>query len=194
MVRARARGKARTTFLAAPATTSTTIVGAPRCDPSSTIPGPTISQCGKGCVLRSSSQRIHHNTPCSLHRHTMGLPVVPPSRPYRFLHRTSSKLRLLLGHHGQACGISSNSFNTMALTPPTVTDWVTDSGASNHTTSDAGNLTSIRSPTFTDSSYIVVRNGSALPVRFTLIMSLLLMILLKIFYLFIVLPLTIDVP
>jgi hypothetical protein len=98
--RARARGKARTTFLAAPPTTSTTIAGAPRCNPPSTIPGPTISQCGKGCVLRSSSRRIHPNTPCSLHRHTTGLPVVPPSRPYRFLHRTSSKLRLLLGRHG----------------------------------------------------------------------------------------------
>jgi hypothetical protein len=35
----------------------------------------------------------------------------------------------------------ANSFNTMALTPPAVTDWVADSGFSNHTTSDADNLT-----------------------------------------------------
>jgi hypothetical protein len=36
--------------------------------------------------------------------------------------------------------------------------------ASNHTTSDAGNLTSIHPPTFTDPSSIVVGNGSALSV------------------------------
>jgi hypothetical protein len=41
---------------------------------------------------------------------------------------------------------------------------VADSGASNHTTSDAGNLTSIRPTTSTDPSSIVVGNGSALPV------------------------------
>jgi hypothetical protein len=52
----------------------------------------------------------------------------------------------------------------MALTPPTVTDWVVDSGASNHTTSDAYNLTSVRLPTSIDPSSIVVGNGSALPV------------------------------
>jgi hypothetical protein len=58
----------------------------------------------------------------------------------------------------------TNSFGTMALTPPVITDWVTDSSASNHTTSDASNLTSIRPPTFTDPSSIVVGNGSALSV------------------------------
>jgi hypothetical protein len=52
----------------------------------------------------------------------------------------------------------------MALTPPAVTDWVTDSGASSHTTSDAGNLTSVRPPTSTDPSSIVIGNGSALPI------------------------------
>jgi hypothetical protein len=34
----------------------------------------------------------------------------------------------------------ANSFNTMALTPSAVTNWVVDSSASNHTTSDAGSL------------------------------------------------------
>jgi hypothetical protein len=58
----------------------------------------------------------------------------------------------------------ANSFNTIALTPPVVTDWVADSSASNHTTSDAGNLTSIRPPTFTDPSSIIIGNGSALSV------------------------------
>jgi hypothetical protein len=52
----------------------------------------------------------------------------------------------------------------MALTSPAVTDWVTHSGASNHTTSDVGNLTSVHPPTSTDPSSIVVGNGSALPV------------------------------
>jgi hypothetical protein len=45
-----------------------------------------------------------------------------------------------------------------------VTDWVADFGVSNHTTSDASNLTSVRPPTFTDPSSIIVSNGSALPV------------------------------
>jgi hypothetical protein len=58
----------------------------------------------------------------------------------------------------------TKSFNTMALTPPTVTDWVADSGTSNHTTSDTGNLTYVRPPYFTDHSSIVVGNRSALPV------------------------------
>jgi hypothetical protein len=58
----------------------------------------------------------------------------------------------------------ANSFSIMALTPPVVTDWVIDSGASNHTISDAGNLTSVRPPTSTDPSSIIVSNRSALPV------------------------------
>jgi hypothetical protein len=56
----------------------------------------------------------------------------------------------------------ANSFNTMALTPTAVTNWVADSVASNHIISDAGNLTSVRPPTFIDPSSIVIRNGSAL--------------------------------
>jgi hypothetical protein len=58
----------------------------------------------------------------------------------------------------------ANSFSTMALTPMAVTDWVADSDASNHTTSDAGNLTSVRPPTSTNPSFIIVGNGSALRV------------------------------
>jgi hypothetical protein len=52
----------------------------------------------------------------------------------------------------------------MVLNSPVVTDWVTDSGASNHTTSDADNLTFVRPPTFTDPSSIIVGNGSTLSV------------------------------
>jgi hypothetical protein len=52
----------------------------------------------------------------------------------------------------------------MALTPSAVTVWVADSGASNHTTSDTGNLTYVHPPTFTDPSSIIVGNRSALSV------------------------------
>jgi hypothetical protein len=52
----------------------------------------------------------------------------------------------------------------MAFTPLTVTDWVADFGASNHTTSDVGNLTSIHPPCSTNPSSIIFGNGSALPV------------------------------
>jgi hypothetical protein len=52
----------------------------------------------------------------------------------------------------------------MALTPPAIIDWITDSGTSNHTTLDASNLTSVHPPTSTDPSSIIVGNGSALPV------------------------------
>jgi hypothetical protein len=52
----------------------------------------------------------------------------------------------------------------MALTPLVVTDWVTDSSASNHTTSDASNLNFVRPPTSTDPSSIIVGNSSVLSV------------------------------
>jgi hypothetical protein len=45
----------------------------------------------------------------------------------------------------------------MALTPPAVTNWVADSGSSNHTTP-------VRPPTSIDPPSIVVGNGSALSV------------------------------
>jgi hypothetical protein len=56
----------------------------------------------------------------------------------------------------------ANSFNTMALTPLAVINWVADSSASSHTTSDVGNLTSVRPPTFIDPSSIVIGNGLVL--------------------------------
>jgi hypothetical protein len=55
----------------------------------------------------------------------------------------------------------TNSFNTIALTPPAVTDWVAESSASNHTTSDTGNLTSVNPPTSTNPSSIIVGNRLA---------------------------------
>jgi hypothetical protein len=56
----------------------------------------------------------------------------------------------------------TNSFDTMAMVTPVVTDWVADSTASNHTTSDAGNLTSFHPPHINDPSSIIVGNGSSL--------------------------------
>jgi hypothetical protein len=103
-VRARARGKARTI---SPVTTAATTAGAPRRG-TPPMPAPAPSRCGQGCVLCSNSRRVHHNTPCSLHRHTMGLLVVPPSCPCRILHRTSSKPWLLLGRPRRARAISSH--------------------------------------------------------------------------------------
>jgi hypothetical protein len=50
----------------------------------------------------------------------------------------------------------------MSMVPPAVTDWVADSGASNHTTSDAGKLTYIRPPHINNASSIIVGNISSL--------------------------------
>jgi hypothetical protein len=106
--RARGRGKARTTAPMAPATTAATTTEAPRRGPPSTIPGPTPSQCGQGCVLRSNSRRVHRSMPYLLHRRTTGLPVALPSRPCRRLHRTSSRSQPLLGRPGRARVINSH--------------------------------------------------------------------------------------
>jgi hypothetical protein len=58
----------------------------------------------------------------------------------------------------------ANSFNIMALTPPMAVNWVIDSDATNHTTLDASNLTSVCPPNSTDPSSIIVGNISALMV------------------------------
>jgi hypothetical protein len=52
----------------------------------------------------------------------------------------------------------------MTMVPPAVTDWVADSSASNHTTSDADNLASVHPCHINDPSSIIVRNRSSLPV------------------------------
>jgi hypothetical protein len=59
----------------------------------------------------------------------------------------------------------TSSFFTMTLAPPTtVSDWVADSGASYHTTLDAGILSSTSPAHPSLPSSIIVKNGSALPV------------------------------
>jgi hypothetical protein len=59
----------------------------------------------------------------------------------------------------------TSSFNTMTLQQPqSITEWIADSRASNHTTLDSGNISRFRSPTSTIPSSIVVGNGSSLSV------------------------------
>jgi hypothetical protein len=53
-------------------------------------------------------------------------------------------------------------FHTTMMVPPAVSDWVTNFSASNHTTSSAGNLTSVWPLLPTSHSSIVVGNGSSL--------------------------------
>jgi hypothetical protein len=84
---------------------------------------------------------------------TFTLPVAPPP-PAAWTPWMSSRHQQPLAH----------SFHTMTMVPPAVTDWVADSDASNHTTFNVGNLTSVRPPLPTDPSSIIVGNGSSLPV------------------------------
>jgi hypothetical protein len=53
----------------------------------------------------------------------------------------------------------------MNMVLPVFTDWVVNSAAYNHTTSDAGNLTYVRPPHINDPSSIIVGNRSSLPVN-----------------------------
>jgi hypothetical protein len=107
---------------------------------------------------------VSNTTPCLLHWHTTGPLAVPLSHPHSSSTAPAascgSYLSPWMGTWDQQS--LANYFNTMALTPPAVSDWVADSSASNHTTSDAGNLTYVGSPTFTDPPSIIIGNGSAL--------------------------------
>src|SRR6185437_6443606 len=58
----------------------------------------------------------------------------------------------------------AQSFSTMGLTPPVSTKWIADSGASFHTTPDAGILSSVRPPHPSCPSSFMVSDGSCLPV------------------------------
>jgi hypothetical protein len=52
----------------------------------------------------------------------------------------------------------------MMLQPPaTITDWILDSGATNHTTPHVGNISLFRPPNLTTLS-IIVGNGATLPI------------------------------
>jgi hypothetical protein len=52
----------------------------------------------------------------------------------------------------------------MRLNQPTITDWIADSGASNHTTPDSGNISLSHPPNSTMPSSIIVGKGFVLPV------------------------------
>jgi hypothetical protein len=58
----------------------------------------------------------------------------------------------------------ANSFSTMTLNQPAITNWIADSGASNHTTPDSGNVSMSHPPNSNTPSSIVVGNGSILPI------------------------------
>jgi hypothetical protein len=56
----------------------------------------------------------------------------------------------------------TNSFSTMTLNQLTITDWITDSGASNYTTPDSGNVSLSHPPNSDMPSSIIAGNGSVL--------------------------------
>jgi hypothetical protein len=60
----------------------------------------------------------------------------------------------------------ANSFSTMTLNQPAITDWIADPGASNHTTPDCGNVSVSHPPNSNIPSSIVVGNSFVLPVTF----------------------------
>ena len=55
------------------------------------------------------------------------------------------------------------AFNTMSLTPPSSNEWVMDSGASAHMTSNPGNLSHIL-PSNSSYPHVIIGNGHALPI------------------------------
>jgi hypothetical protein len=142
---------AATTVVVAPATPLSTRVHGP---PTSTL-GLTLFKCG-----RVPGGGWHPATsPVSVTMLAGALPYGPPQQVGPPL--TPSLVPLPM-HHGQQLTpappslaawstwmgswdqqLLANSFNTMALVPPAVADWVADSSTFNHTTSDVGNLTSI---------------------------------------------------
>jgi hypothetical protein len=56
------------------------------------------------------------------------------------------------------------AFQTPTLTPPMGPEWIADTGATYHTTPNPGILTSVRPPSSSLPSSIMVANGSCLPV------------------------------
>jgi hypothetical protein len=94
----------------------------------------------------------------------------------------------------------AQSFSTVGLTPPVGTEWIADSGASYHTTPDAGILSSVRllTPLVLPSwsvMALVFRSllWVLLTILFVSLMSLLLLRWFTIFFLFVNLQLTILV-
>jgi hypothetical protein len=152
------------------------------CGAPTSTPGPTLFKCGRVFHTWPSLGEVGvqqpHLRPQAMLAGALrygppkqvGPPFMPPlaSLP---IHRGQQQALAPLAPAAGTLGTGSwdqqllaNSFNTVALIPPAVTDWVTDSGASNHTTLDVGNLTSIHPPHTNDPSSIIVGNISSLPV------------------------------
>jgi hypothetical protein len=75
---------------------------------------------------------------------------------------TSSYAQLVVAEGWYQAALAQ-SFSTVGLTPLVGTEWMADSGASYHTTPDAGIISSVRSPHPSCPS-IMVGDGSCLPV------------------------------
>jgi hypothetical protein len=100
----------------------------------------------------------------------VGPPYTPPLVPLLIHHDQQQALApptpmtwsLWMGSWGQQS--LANSFSTMSMVLPTVTDCVVDSDTSNHTTLDVSNLIYIICSHINDPSSIIVGNRSSLPV------------------------------
>jgi hypothetical protein len=91
--------------------------------------------------------------------------VLPPTRrPGLHPLRSARRGRAGEGGVGWDQAAPAQSFSTVGLTPPVGTKWIADSGASYHTTPDAGILSSVRPPHPSCPSSIMVGDGSCLPV------------------------------
>jgi hypothetical protein len=77
---------------------------------------------------------------------------------------STSSTQLVVPGGGWDAAALAQSFSTVGLTPPVGTEWIADSGASYHTTPDAGILSSVRPPHSSCPSSIMVGDGSCLPV------------------------------
>ena len=83
-------------------------------------------------------------------------PGAPPSAPPPAPTYNAPPPSFDQGHLMQA-------FNTMSLTPPSSNEWVMDSGASAHMTSNPGNLSHIL-PSNSSYPHVIIGNGHALPI------------------------------
>ena len=68
------------------------------------------------------------------------------------------------GHVGWDAAALAAAFPTPTLTPPMGPEWIADTGATYHITPDHGILTSVRPPSSSLPSSIILANGSCLPV------------------------------
>jgi hypothetical protein len=119
-------------------------------------PGPPSATHGRGRISMWPFQ-----APGGAHRPPAaamftGAPVAPFSSPW-------TPPGAQPGPVGWDLAALARSFNTMTLAPPADPVWIANSGATYHTTSDPGILSSVH-PSFSHPSSIMVANGSCLPI------------------------------